>query len=75
MISEVEHKKKLVVEAGIKRFFSEGYVLWSEYNIKKLFGGELSDADIRLLKDWEKKGFIAIKKNKDCFIEVLKIRE
>lgn len=73
MISEIEHEKKLVITAGIKRFFSEGYVCWSEDNIKKLFGGELSDADMQLLNDWEKKGFISIKKENDCFIEVLKI--
>ena len=73
MISTVGHDRKLQIAEGIKRFFSEGYVCWSKDNLMKVFGGELKEIDMLLLKDWEKNGFISICYESDCYIEIIKV--
>ncbi|WP_411991489.1 hypothetical protein [Agarivorans sp. DSG3-1] len=72
MFSEVNHPKKVRVISGLKRFYTEGYIYWSNENLEKLFGGELSDIDMLLLQDLQEKGFISMKCDEECCIEVLR---
>ncbi len=66
--SKSKERDTEVIIAGINRFFSEGYIVWSKVNLEKLFKG---DIDNTLLKKWESSGVIKILGDENRYIEVV----
>ena len=66
----ISHPRKEEIAAGIRRFYGEGYSNWSRPMLIKLLGGDLSRAEVELLKYWEKKGVIKLDLTNDCCMEV-----
>jgi hypothetical protein len=71
-MAEISNERIQLVKAGLNRFYSEGYTKWSEENLTKIFAGVLKDDEIEFLYMLEKKGYVELIKDADCFIRVLR---
>jgi hypothetical protein len=66
-------KKIAIAAAGISRFYDEGFTRWPEEKFRVLFAGAtLEEKEIqRALAFWEQSGAIKIRRDAECFVEVL----
>jgi len=67
-------RKARIVEAGIARFYSEGYTCWSRENLDKVFSPEwtVGSEEVQgLLDEWELQGMIRRVGTDNCYIEIL----
>jgi len=75
-IDDIEMDQMLnTIEAGLNRFFSEGYTRWSKENFLKMFNANVNLNDFRIqlfLYKLEQKGIIKIIGRDDVFIEIIK---
>ena len=70
--SEIE-KGISCAAAGIDRFFDEGYTKWPEDKFRVLFCGAALEEDAvqNILAVWEKSGAIKIRREPNCFVEII----
>lgn len=76
MVSQKVHRLK-VIEAGLSRFFDEGYAKWTKERFEALIGPDLSLNDsevVRQLLEWERAGFIRFDRSGEYLVTVLRPR-
>ena len=64
-----------IVQAGLERFYGEGYVRWPRNKFEAIFPPGLSldePAVAEQLADWERRGFIKLNHTGDPFVTVLR---
>ena len=66
-----------MLEAGFRRFYSEGYSKWSKDKVTAAINPsgdrrEINDSEVQsILKELEAKGLIRLRYEDNCYLEVL----
>ena len=73
--AEKIHRAVQIAEAGLWRFFDEGYTRWPQEKLVSLFSNQHLDHPViqNHIGALEKQGLVKIFGTKDCYLEVLKV--